>query len=143
MLFRSKGLNKIKVYLDPDNTIDEMCENNNFVTKEYFIYEDEIRPVYPYDYSIINKNNIKFYASTANPFSKNREYIFQIDTTLKFNSPILSEQKIISSGGVVEFSNSSFTMTSNYVYYWRVGVAADNGIVKWNHFSFKIGRAHV
>jgi hypothetical protein len=131
-----KGLNKIKITLDPDNMIDESCETNNSIVKDYFIYEDEIRPVYPYNYSIVNKSDIKFYASTANPLSKNQEYILQIDTTLKFNSLLFAEKRVVSAGGVVEFANFNYNMTNNYVYYWRVGVMTDGGAIKWNHHSF-------
>jgi hypothetical protein len=132
-----KGLNKIIVTLDPDNLIDEMCETNNQVTKEYFIYEDEIRPIYPYDYSIINKQtNLTFYASTANPLGQQRDYYFQIDTTLLFNSSLLKEQSVNAAGGLVEF-RPSVTLQENYVYYWRVGVRDNvtNNIV-WNNHSF-------
>lgn len=130
-----KGLNKIKVILDPDNKIEEMCETNNIVVKEYFIYEDEIRPVYPYNYSILNETGFKFFASTANPFANSREYIFQIDTTMRFNSALFNERRTVSSGGLIEFSNNS-NYINNTTYYWRVGIKTDNGIVKWNNHSF-------
>ena len=131
-----KGLNKIRITLDPDNIIEEVCETNNTITKEYFIYEDEIRPVYPYNFSIVNNSDFKFYASTANPLSKSREYIFQIDTTIHFNSSLFNEKKVISSGGLVELSGFNIALNDNYVYYWRVGVMSSNGIVKWNNHSF-------
>jgi hypothetical protein len=130
-----KGLNKIKVTLDPDNLIVEGCESNNSSIKEYFIYEDEIRPVFPYNYSIVNKSDIKFYASTANPFSKDREYIFQIDTTMRFNSGLLLEKKVVSSGGLIEFLGIN-NLINNRVYYWRVGVLTDDVNLKWNYHSF-------
>jgi hypothetical protein len=62
-------LNKLTVTVDVDNVVDEIFETNNSITKEIYIYEDEARPVYPYNYSIVNKQNIKFVASTADPFS--------------------------------------------------------------------------
>ncbi|TAH02339.1 MAG: hypothetical protein EAZ17_03785, partial [Sphingobacteriales bacterium] len=45
---RDKGLNKISITVDVDNVVDEAFETNNTVTKEFYIIEDEARPVYPY-----------------------------------------------------------------------------------------------
>ncbi|MBK8952154.1 MAG: hypothetical protein IPM85_07555 [Chitinophagaceae bacterium] len=66
---RDKGLNRISICIDADNVVDELYETNNCITKDMFIYEDEVRPVYPYPFAIINDPAIKLKASTANPFS--------------------------------------------------------------------------
>ena len=68
-----KGLNKITVTLDETNRTDELFENNNSVTKEFYVFEDELRPSFPYNYSIINQSPITFVASTANPLSGDRQ----------------------------------------------------------------------
>jgi hypothetical protein len=65
---RDKGLNKLIVTIDSENVVDEIAEYNNTVTKEFFIYEDEARPIYPYNYSIVNNTTQKLYASTAESF---------------------------------------------------------------------------
>lgn len=131
-----KGAHKIIVTLDPENLIEESCETNNSVTKEYFIYQDEIRPVYPYNYSIINTADFTFYASTANPLNLSRNYYFEIDTSQSFTSPAFKMNKLIS-GGVVDFKPSSLSLENNRVYYWRVGVKKDDTeIIVWNSHSF-------
>ncbi|MFN9710005.1 MAG: C25 family cysteine peptidase, partial [Bacteroidota bacterium] len=133
----NKGSNKFIVTLDPDNEIEEMCESNNEVTKEFFVYEDEIKPVYPYNYTIINKSNVKFYASTSNTAEKTREYFFQIDTTQGYNSSLFLEQKITQIGGLITFAPAGLNLKNNTVYYWRVGFKNDNsGEIKWNQHSF-------
>ena len=67
---RDKGSNKITVIIDADNAADELYETNNSFTKEIFIYQDEARPILPHNYAIVNQQNIKLKASTANPFSQ-------------------------------------------------------------------------
>ncbi len=132
-----KGLNKIIVTIDPDNELDEMCETNNTVTKEFFIFEDEIRPTYPYNYGIVNKQNLSYYASTANPFGSLRKYYFEIDTTQKFNSTSKKIDSVSSVGGSIEFKPSAVTFTNNTVYYWRVGMKPDAATqIVWNSSSF-------
>ena len=100
---RDKGLNKISICIDADNEVDELYESNNCITKDVFIFEDELRPVYPYNYSIINRQGIKFQASTADAFATVKQYKLEIDTTKLFNSPLKAERTVSSKGGVIEF----------------------------------------
>lgn len=133
---KDKGANKVTITIDPENTVDELYESNNSITKDIFIFEDEIRPVFPYNYAIINKQGIKFSASTANPLAVSRNYLFEIDTTALFNSPVKITQSRTSAGGVVEFT-PGITFRDSTVYYWRVASAPDaGGRPKWNTSSF-------
>lgn len=132
---RDVGSNKLLVSIDAPNKYDELSEANNNVTKEFFIYEDELKPVFPYNYSIINKQGIKLVASTANPLSPVKQYTMQIDTTELFNSPLKYSENITSAGGVLEF-NSGISFTDSTVYYWRVAPVPTDGNYIWNTSSF-------
>lgn len=135
--FTDKGGNKIKVEIDPDNSISEICETNNTITKEFYIFEDEIRPVYPYDYSVVNKKDITFYASTANPIGSSRKFYFEIDTTVNFNSSMKKVDSVISNSGSIAFKPSGLTFKDSTVYYWRVGIRpTETSAIVWNGFSF-------
>jgi hypothetical protein len=132
-----KGENKFIITLDPDNSIDELCENNNTITKEVFIFEDEVRPVYPYNYGIIRAAKPVFYASTANPFSPSRKYYFELDTTALFNSSLIIKDSLVSKGGSLSFNPTLVSLKDSTVYYWRVGSRIDNtNNVNWNNSSF-------
>ena len=132
-----KGSNKLIVTIDPENEHDELCETNNTVTKEFFIFEDEIRPTYPYNYAILRNQNVTFYASTANPLGAMRKYYIQVDTTTRFNSPLLKSDSVTSVGGSIAFKPSGLSLISNYVYYWRVGMRpGSNSTIAWNSSSF-------
>jgi hypothetical protein len=132
---KDKGLNKFIITVDPDNDVDELFETNNSVTKEVMIYEDEARPIYPYNFSIVNTQNIKFIASTANPFALRKQYKMELDTTELFNSPLKVARTVDSSGGIMEF-DPAFTFVNNTVYYWRVGPIVSIGSPSWNTSSF-------
>jgi hypothetical protein len=135
---RDKGLNKITVTIDADNKVDEMSESNNSITKEFYIYEDEARPVYPYDYAIVNDANQKLYASTANATSAAKDYVMEMDTTRLFNSPFKISKTINQSGGVLKF-DPGISLTDSTVYYWRVAVKPASGSSSdyhWNTSSF-------
>lgn len=129
------GLNRITITVDADNQIDESFETNNSITKDVYIFEDEIRPAYPYNYSIINQQNPKLIASTANAFAVTRDYLLEMDTTELFNSPLKIAKTTTSPGGIVEFT-PGMTLTDSTVYYWRVAPYASSGDLKWNTSSF-------
>ncbi|PZR28940.1 MAG: hypothetical protein DI535_04285 [Citrobacter freundii] len=133
---RDVGLNKLTVTLDEAGEIDELYETNNTVTKDVYIIEDDVRPVSPYNYTILNEQNPKLVASSANPFAPVRNYRVEVDTTQAFNSPLMASSSATSAGGVFEFS-PSFNMTDSTVYYWRVAPTAVTGEPVWNYSSFQ------
>ena len=130
-----KGLNKLTITVDLDNDVDEFYENNNVITKEIFIYEDEARPVFPYNFAIVNHQDFQMQASTANPFSPNKEYQMEIDTTQFFNSPLKVTRTTSSAGGVISF-NHGMSFSDSTVYYWRVAPVVTTGTPTWNMASF-------
>jgi Peptidase family C25 len=132
-----KGLNKIIVTLDVNNKVAELSEMNNTTEKEFYIYEDEVRPVYPYNFSIINQQNITFIANTANPLAQQRQYVMEIDTTELFNSSFKKTYNSSGNGGAVEFKPGNITFVDSTVYYWRTSmVPVGTSNVIWNNYSF-------
>ena len=132
-----KGLNKLIVTLDDGNKIDELFETNNILNKDFYIFEDELRPISPYNYSIINQQNISFYASTANPLNSQRQYIMEIDTTELFNSSFKKSYNVSGVGGVIEFKPGNITLADSVVYYWRTATVPTSGNTYiWNSSSF-------
>lgn len=133
---RDKGINRIIATIDADSKIDEIAENNNSAVKEFFVYEDEARPVFPYNYAIVNNATQKLIVSTANPFSTPKDFILEVDTTEKFNSSLKYTKTQSSSGGLIEFA-PAMTYLDSTVYYWRVAlVPAQGEQPRWNESSF-------
>lgn len=133
---RDKGQNKLIITIDNNNQYDELSELNNSAEKQFFIYEDELRPVYPYNFAIINKNNQKVFASTADPLLGVKTYLMEMDTTEFFNSPVKITKTITSAGGVIEF-DPGIVYQDSMVYHWRVAIAPATGAPRWNTFSFQ------
>ncbi|HMO60549.1 MAG TPA: C25 family cysteine peptidase [Ferruginibacter sp.] len=132
-----KGLNKITVSVDTDNHIDELSETNNSITKEFYIFDEDIKPIYPYNYSIVNQQNITFSASTANPLGEQRQYLMELDTTELFNSPFKKQYNLTGTGGIVQFNPGGLTFTDSTVYYWRTAMTQQNNQpLVWNNASF-------
>ncbi|RYE19585.1 MAG: hypothetical protein EOP51_19580, partial [Sphingobacteriales bacterium] len=132
-----KGLNQLIVALDYNNNVDETFETNNTVTKDFYVFEDELRPAFPTNYSIVSQQNFSFVASSANALGTQRQYTMELDTTQLFNSPFKKVYNASGSGGTVQFTPGSLTLTDSTVYYWRVAIVPlNNTQIIWNGFSF-------
>lgn len=132
-----KGLNQLIVTLDYTGRVDEIYETNNTITKDFYIFEDELRPSYPYNYSIVNQQNITYVANTANPLTGMRQYTMEVDTTELFNSAYKKTYNTNGVGGIIEFTPTNITFTDSIVYYWRVAVIpVGSAQIIWNGFSF-------
>lgn len=97
------GLNKFSVSVDPFNFLKELTKvNNNLLNPALLLINSgDIVPIYPYQFAIIPTDTVTLKASTGDPNAPTRKYIFQIDTTIFFNSPWLKSQVVSSPGGVV------------------------------------------
>jgi hypothetical protein len=133
---RDKGVNKILVAVETENRISELSETNNAVSTDVAIFEDDLRPVYPYNFSIVNKQGVQLIASTGNPFSKSKAYRMEIDTTEMFNSTAKISKDVTSAGGIISF-DPGLTFKDSTVYYWRLAVLPAGGSpTRWNNASF-------
>ncbi len=133
---KAPGLNTIRIYLDSGNDVDELNEDNNVSNINFLIKTGDLFPVYPYKYSIVPIKNISLIASTGNPFSEPQNYLFRIDTTDLFNSPLLRQASVQSSGGLVVWQ-LPFELDENTVYYWQIAAQHSNpDSIVWMESSF-------
>ncbi len=129
------GINQFTVTLDALNQINELNELNNRATASLFIKSSEIIPVYPPKYAIVPNSAIQLKASTGDPFVGERTYVFQLDTTPRFTSPL--EHRETQKGGVVAWT-PPVTLMDGMVYYWRVSlVSANPEEFFWRESSFQ------
>lgn len=133
---QEKGENRIVVTIDKDDQVAEISETNNTVIKTFQVIEDGVRPIYPYEFSIVNKTDFSFYASSVNPLVSVKNYLFEIDTTAAFNSSSKMSLSINSSSNIIEFKPSVSYIDST-VYYWRVAQVQNGGdSLQWSRSSF-------
>lgn len=131
------GVNTLEVRLDNESIVDELSEANNNLVHSFTIYNDDLVPIHPYNFSIVNSQGVTLKASTLNPFVDERKYLIQIDTTEKFNSPQLRSTTIASTGGVVKWQ-PMLNMQDSMVYYWRTAMDTlyGNKTHRWSTSSF-------
>ena len=132
------GVNKIKVWLDFYNEIDEITKLNNTTEVTLFIKSTDIVPVYPYQYAVVPSLPVTLKASTGYAFLGPASYVFQLDTTDRFNSPVRQEYHISHSGGVVTWTPAFPVSSDSVVYYWRVSIDSNaQHDYNWRESSFQ------
>ncbi|MFN4145462.1 MAG: C25 family cysteine peptidase [Runella sp.] len=133
------GLNRFEVQIDPDNLWAEISKSNNAVSVEIPLPVLGAYPLFPYDYATISTTEngqpiVQLLAQNVENVSRN--YVFEIDTTARFDSPFKRTQSVTASSlpswKVNVLPNDSTT------YYWRIRYAdrpanADN---PWAESSF-------
>ncbi len=129
------GINRLTITIDPDNKIPELSKANNTATYDLFISGNNLVPVFPYQYSIVNTPpTLK--ASTLNPFAPAADYLMEIDTTELFNSPLVRRKVLNGGGGLVKWQ-PDIPFTDSTVYYWRTAYAPASGNNPvWTNASF-------
>lgn len=135
------GENTFDVFADyPINLVDEL-ENtsNNIVTgKSLLITSGDLFPVVPYEFAVIDQPQPVLRGSTGFAFEPERTYLFEVDTTDLFNSPMLQGTSITQTGGVVEWQ-LPFVMTDSMVVFWRCTAdsTSPENAYRWRTSSFQ------
>jgi hypothetical protein len=135
------GENTFDVFIDyPLDLVSELQDaSNNIVTgKTLQVTSGDLFPVWPYPFAVIDNPKPVLKGSTGFAFEPVRTYLFQADTTDRFNSPVLQSASVQSSGGVVEWP-LPFVMSDSLVVFWRCttdSISPENGY-RWRGSSFQ------
>ncbi|MCB0514911.1 MAG: C25 family cysteine peptidase [Chitinophagales bacterium] len=131
------GNNTFSVNIATDASISEYCTDNNTATSEAYILPSYASPIYPCNYSIINKQDIALTALTAQAILEETNYYrMELDTTPSFNSNILQATELANNGGVLSWQ-PNVAFIPEIVYYWRVSAVPEAGAsYNWISSSF-------
>jgi hypothetical protein len=134
---RMAGLNGFDVFVDSTDILTEYRENNNRVLYPKLIPGNIPAILYPYDYAVVDRNDISLSAS-AFVISRNPKvrYIYEIDTVITFNSPFLQNSGVVEGSALFSEWTPRLLQQDSMVYYWRVRLA-DINPAAWASASFK------
>ncbi|HHG86717.1 MAG TPA: hypothetical protein ENJ82_18355, partial [Bacteroidetes bacterium] len=131
------GLNRFDIFVDSTDVLSEYREDNNRILFQKLIPGNTPAILFPYDFAVIDQNEVTLSASSfvLNQNPKVR-YIFEIDSVITFNSPLLRNSGVIE--GTASFSqwSTGLSLQDSAVYYWRVRLA-DINPAAWADASFK------
>jgi hypothetical protein len=133
------GNNTFNIKIESTNTVDEMSEQNNEILNagNLIIESEEVIPIFPYEYAIVNTNPVKLTSMVTSSFPKNTTYIIHIDTTTNFNSPSFLATKITTNSNVISWT-PTIGFNDSLVYYWRItkDSTITSGGYRWSNSSF-------
>jgi hypothetical protein len=127
------GNNKIEVFLDPDNKIEELDETNNKSEWTRFIQFNGTQNLQPADFGIVNSTTANVLFQDTDVLSGEKTYQVQLDTTISFTSGFL--QSINVTGKVLLKSQFNLLDDDSTVYYWR-SKSSDKPADEWETTSF-------
>lgn len=142
------GQNRLLIAVDVDNKVQELPQplaenNNNLISPNgdiglpLFVVDNKTRPIFPTEFAIVGKTPIVLKASSSNALAKAQNYIFEIDTTEKFNSTFKQRTVINQTGGVIKWQ-PTVSWQDGKVYYWRVSTDSTSAQIgyTWENSSF-------
>ncbi|HEX2898369.1 MAG TPA: C25 family cysteine peptidase, partial [Bacteroidia bacterium] len=136
--YASAGYNKISVFIDPQDSLDELIElTNNTAEVEQLFTGSIAKPVSPPDFAIVRDATVALVASTYQmlPLGAIR-YSFEIDTVNTFDSPFKRTSPVVLGSSAIGEWPIPFAMTPGQVYYWRARLT-DAYPEQWTSSSLK------
>jgi len=133
----STGANQFEVFVDSTDIYTEYLETNNLTTVERVIPGNIPATLFPTEYAVIEDEVVQLIASVF--FMTNETdvgYIFEIDTTSEFNSPLLTSSGVVRGKATHTAWEVPFPLTDSTVYFWRVRLS-DVSPSFWGESSFR------
>ncbi|HTO17029.1 MAG TPA: C25 family cysteine peptidase [Edaphocola sp.] len=130
------GMFEFKINVNSDQSKDEQTHINNQANIKVYISNNNLKPIFPSEFSIVHSQGVELKASTDNAFIMPTDFILEIDTTQYFNSPFKKTKTLSSIGGVIKWI-IPFQMEDSTVYYWRTSTdTLIEGETHWYYSSF-------
>ncbi|MEL6944619.1 MAG: C25 family cysteine peptidase, partial [Bacteroidota bacterium] len=131
------GKNQLEIVLDPENKIEEgggQSKSNNTKLLSFFVVDNNVQPIFPSNYSIVQNPELSLYASSSNAFSELAKFYMEIDTTESFNSSFKKRTEIEQKGGLLSWK-LPFEFEEKRAYYWRVSI--DSSLTAGQGFNWQ------
>lgn len=122
--FEGSGVNQFTISLDPALEIAELSETNNQITKGYKIARGGTKNIFPTNYSIVSKKEVRLVAQSQDLLMDERTFEFELDTTDQFNH--LIQQSSIQGTTLAKWTVNPFEGLPDkdtLVFYWRTKFA--------------------
>ena len=132
----SAGLNRFTIILDSGNYIPEMAplgEMNNIRTFDFYMPSNSIYCLNPIQDEIVSASVVKLVAQNFNLLSDDQNYIFEMDSTPLFNSPLKQASPPILAKNLVNYT-FNLPPIDSVDYFWRVKI--DDPDAKWSTSTF-------
>lgn len=114
------GNNRFEIFLDADNVIAELNENNNTADYTLVVPSNGTRNLYPPPFSIVRKRRTELVFQSADLLAGPKSYLIELDTAGTFDSPYRRQWKV--SGEVLLRQEADLLSRDSTAYYWRTKI---------------------
>ncbi len=142
-----KGENFFNIYVNPSKTPAEYTYLNNSATLKRYIPGNGVNLVSPKNFAIWGRDTVDLIAQAGDLFKQNEDYYFELDTTPRFNSPLLisleKQGKPLNRAILAKWSVKLPLLKDTQVYFWRARISASvNEGGGWQIGSFTYIKSH-
>lgn len=130
------GINRFQIRLNPNQLVNEANFSNNNLSFEYFLKGTGIRLLFPPPFAMHSGDSVKLWVQNNNLFSGQQAYLFEVDTTPLFNSPLLKKSEKITGAALASFSIVQ-RQSDTTIWFWRARMdLPSNQGGDWQNSSF-------
>jgi hypothetical protein len=134
------GNSSYEVTVDKENLLTEITKMNNAAQLTFYLPGNGMQTLLPLPDQIVTKDSVLLIAQNNDLFVGNTEYLFEIDTTPGFNSPLLQTSGLVTAGSIARW-NVVLTAPDSTVYFWRSRMnIPDNQGGLWDTSAFTLIR---
>jgi hypothetical protein len=134
------GNNSFEVSIDPQQKLTEISRLNNSAQFSYYLPGNGVKNLIPAESSIVTEDTVTLVIQNNDLRISAIEYVFEMDTTPFFNSPLLQQSGVITSGALCKWK-VTLTAPDQTVYFWRSRINVDeNKGGLWDTSSFTLIR---
>jgi len=142
-----KGENFFSIYVNPAKSPAEYTYLNNGATLKRYIPGNGVNLVSPKNFAIWGRDTVDLIAQAGDVFKQNEDYYFELDTTPRFNSPLLisleKQGKPLNRAILAEWSVKLPLLKDTLAYFWRARISTSvNEGGSWQTGSFTYIKKH-
>ena len=142
-----KGENFFSIYVNPGKTPAEYSYLNNSATLKRYIPGNGVNLISPKNFAIWGRDTVDLVAQAGDIFKQNEDYYFELDTTPRFNSPLLisleKQGKPLNRAILAQWSVKLPLLKDTLPYFWRARISASvNEGGGWQTGSFTYIKSH-
>lgn len=121
------GTNFLDIEVNGTREFDEFTYlNNKIINREFEMRSNGVNLIYPKPFDIVTGDQVDILVNAMNLAENPQNFIFEIDTSPHFNSPLWKTSGDIQSGPLAKYTFPLLKSDST-VYYWRCKLARDGG----------------
>ncbi len=118
---KQTGEHLLKIAINPDSLIREYSQTKNDATYKFRVAGQYTLPLWPREYGISGSRKVLLIARAGDLFTEEQNWIFELDTTPRFNSPAIQRSGIKSCRGVCNWQVDLYP-TDTQSYFWRSAI---------------------